>query len=64
MLTLNFKECLETVVRSVKSVNEYTSMNFFFKQFHNSQHWGKECRISVRGETLYLTMLSAVTPTQ
>ena len=24
----------------------------------------KECRISVRGETLYLTMLSAVTPTQ
>ena len=25
---------------------------------------GKECRISVRGETLYLTMLSAVTPTQ
>ena len=25
---------------------------------------GKECCISVRGETLYLTMLSAVTPTQ
>ena len=24
----------------------------------------KECRISVRGETLYLTVLSAVTPTQ
>ena len=24
----------------------------------------KECHISVRGETLYLTMLSAVTPTQ
>ena len=24
----------------------------------------KECRISVRGETLYLTMLSVVTPTQ
>ena len=28
------------------------------------ENHSKECRISVRGETLYLTMLSAVTPTQ
>ena len=38
--------------------------DLLFTQGPIQESLSKECRISVRGETLYLTMLSAVTPTQ